>query len=173
MSYAGGLLEVEGRIIWGRGEVGGVFWLDENSGWERMSDVDSGARLAVCEGKFVCVGGYKDHAFSKKVMMLRGEEWTLMPDMLLGCVRSCVVGVGGERLIVMGGKGDRWRDFDDVQIYDGKEQIWHKGPSLPERCWAMSSIVHGDLIFVMGGEGMDRKVWCANVNDLVSTCTCI
>eukprot|EP00731_Ephydatia_muelleri_P004232 Em0002g408a len=30
----------------------------------------------------------------------------------------------------------------------------------------MSAVVHGDLVFVMGGVGMDRAMWCADIRDL-------
>eukprot|EP00731_Ephydatia_muelleri_P004176 Em0002g352a len=30
----------------------------------------------------------------------------------------------------------------------------------------MSAVVHGDLVFVMGGVGMARAVWCADIRDL-------
>ena len=32
----------------------------------------------------------------------------------------------------------------------------------------MSAVVHGDMVFVMGGLDMDRAVWCADIRDLVS-----
>ena len=73
-------------------------------------------------------------------------------------------------MVVMGGAGDGdgWRDLNDVQVFDGGTQTWHRGPSLPKPCSLMSAVVHGDVVFVMGGEGMDRAVWCADIRDLVS-----
>ncbi|KAL5506732.1 hypothetical protein EMCRGX_G008465 [Ephydatia muelleri] len=53
----------------------------------------------------------------------------------------------------------------------GLVETWHRGPSLPEPCWAMSAVVHGDLVFVMGGWGMDRAVWCADIRDLTTAHT--
>ena len=91
-----------------------------------------------------------------------------MSDMLVGCVYSCVVSVGGGGLVVMGGAGDGDKDLADVQVFDGMTQTWHFGPSLPKPCWDMSAVVHGDLVFVMGGRGMATAMWCANINDLVS-----
>ena len=114
------------------------------------------------------MGGSKNGVHSKKVMVWRGGRWSLMSDMLVGCRWSCVVSVGGGGLVVMGGLGDGLEDLADVQIFDGKTQTWHFGPSLPEPCYLMSAVVHGDLVFVMGGTGMARAVWCANINDLVS-----
>ena len=86
----------------------------------------------------------------------------------IGCWRSCVVSVGGGGLVVMGGLGDGDKGLAAVQVFDGKTQTWHFGASLPKPCWGMSAVVHGDLVFVMGGRGMDTAVWCANINDLVS-----
>ena len=169
----GGLVEVEGRVVWGGGYGGGVYMLDEvRSKWGRVSgDGEDGSTLAVCGGRLVWVGGMKGGVRSKEVKELRGRRWS-MPDMLVGCWGSCVLSVSGGGMVVMGGRGDGgegdgWR-LNDVQVFDGGTQTWHRGPSLPKPCWAMSAVVHGDLVFVMGGRGMDRAVWCADIRDLVS-----
>ena len=166
----GGLVEVEGRVLWGRGGGRGVCRLDDKDKWKRWTDgVEVAATLGVCGGELVKVGGYKDGVCSKKVMVWRGGRWSLMSDMLVGCRWSCVVSVGGGGLVVMGGRGDGYKGWlADVQVFDGKTQTWHFGPSLPEPCRDMSAMVHGDLVFVMGGYGMDTAVWCANINELVS-----
>ena len=33
----GGLAEVDGRVLWGVGGVGGVYWLDEKDKWKRWT----------------------------------------------------------------------------------------------------------------------------------------
>ena len=161
----GGLVEVEGRVVWG-GYGGGVYMLDEvRSKWSRVADRGKWAgTLAVCGGRLVWVGGVS----SKEVKELRGGRWSAMPEMLVGCEWSCVVSVSGGGMVVMGGFGDGGRSLNDVQVFDGGTQTWHRGPSLPEPCGRMSAVVHGDLVFVMGGWGMDRAVWCADIRDLVS-----
>ena len=169
----GGLVEVEGRVVWGGGVGygGGVYMLDEvRSEWSRVADSgEERGTLAVCGGRLVWVGGEKgDDVMSKEVKELRGGRWSHMPDMLVGCIWSCVLSVSGGGMVVMGGLGDGRRDLNDVQVFDGGTQTWHRGPSLPKRCWSMSAVVHGDLVFVMGGVGMDRAVWCADIRDLVS-----
>ena len=162
----GGLVEVEGRVVWGGG---GVYMLDEvRSKWSRVADGGEVAgTLAVCGGRLVWVGGMKGGVMSKEVKELRGGRWSDMPDMLVGCKWSCVLSVSGGGMVVMGGYDGR-RYLNDVQVFDGGTQTWHRGPSLPEPCWNMSAVVHGDLVFVMGGDGMDRAVWCADIRDLVS-----
>ena len=167
--YGGGLVEVEGRVVWvGLGGV--VCSLDDKDKWKRWIDgVELGATLGVCGGRLVAAGGLKGGVYSKEVMVWRGGRWSLMLDMLVGCQWSCVVSVGGGGLVVMGGVDDGDKGLADVQVFDGKTQTWHFGPSLPEPCWDMSAVVHGDLVFVMGGGwGMATAVWCANINDLVS-----
>ena len=168
----GGLVEVEGRVVWGGGGGfgGGVFMLDEvRSEWSRVADGvgEKWGTLAVCGGRLVWVGGLKgDDVRSKEVKELRGGRWSHMSDMLVR--RSCVVSVSGGGMVVMGGFGDGWRRLNDVQVFDGGTQTWHRGPSLPKPCYLMSAVVHGDLVFVMGGAGMARAVWCADIRDLVS-----
>ena len=172
----GGLVEVEGRVVWGGG-YGGVYMLDAvRSEWSRMADGgEVWGTLAVCGGRLVWVGGVKGGVMSKEVKELRGGRWSVIPDMLVGCGWSCVLSVSGGGMVVMGGSGDGgdgWSDggrsLNDVQVFDGGTQTWHRGPSLPKPCCRMSAVVHGDLVFVMGGLGMDRAVWCADIRDLVS-----
>ena len=165
----GGVVEVEGRVVWGGGRVlgggGGVYRLDEvSSQWERLAGGGWGGTLAVCGGEMVSVGGYVG---SKWVTVWRRGRWTSMTEMLVACRRSCVVSVSGGVLLVMGGVGEGGRFLNDVQIFDGR--TWHMGPPLPRPCWDMSAVVHGDLVFVMGGSGdMKQAVWSANITDLVS-----
>ena len=163
----GGLVEVEGRVVWGG--YGGVYMLDEvRSKWSRVADGGKwGGTLAVCGGRLVWVGGRKDGVTSKEVKELRGGRWSHMPGMLIGCEMSCVLSVSGGGMVVMGGWGDGG-DLNDVQVFDGGTQTWHRGPSLPKPCYHMSAVVHGDMVFVMGGDGMARAVWCADIRDLVS-----
>ena len=165
----GGLVEVEGRVVWGGGDGGGVYMLDEvRSKWSRVADGEWGGTLAVCGGRLVWVGGRKGGDVRRKeVKELRGGRWSVMPDMLVGCGWSCVLSVSGGGMVVMGGGGDGGR-LNDVQVFDGGTQTWHRGPSLPKPCSLMSAVVHGDQVFVMGGLGMDRAVWCADIRDLVS-----
>ena len=170
----GGLVEVEGRVVWGGYGYGGVHMMDEvrskwsrevRSKWSRVADGgEEWGTLAVCGGRLVWVGG---DVRSKEVKELRGGRWSVMTDMMVGCCWSCVLSVSGGGMVVMGGKGDGG-DLNDVQVFDGGTQTWHRGPSLPEPCCFMSAVVHGDLVFVMGGWGMDRAVWCADIRDLVS-----
>ena len=161
----GGLVEVDGRVVWGRGGYGGGVYMYEEDRWSRVADGgEYGSTLAVCGGRLVWVGGFG----SKKVKELRGGRWSAMPDMLVGCRWSCVVSVSGGGMVVMGGIGDGGRWLNDVQVFDGGTQTWHRGPSLHKPCSRMSAVVHGDVVFVMGGEGMDRAVWCADIRDLVS-----
>ena len=164
----GGVVEVEGRVVWGGGLGGEVYRFDEvSSEWVRLADGgEVWATLAVRGGELVSVGGYKDRVFSKEVKVWRGGRWTSVTKMLIGCYGSCVVSVSGGVLLVMGGIGDGARSLNDVQIFDGR--TWHMGPPLPRPCADMSAVVHGDLVFVAGGWGMERAVWSANITDLVS-----
>ena len=166
----GGLVKVEGRVVWGG--YGGVYEFDEvKSGWKKVADGgELGGRLAVCGGRIVWVGGVKDGVSrpSTKVIELSGERWSVKSEMLVGCRWSCVLSLSGGGMVVMGGLSDGDRLLNDVQVYNGKTQTWHRGRSLPQPCWAMSAVVHGDEVFMMGGHGMDRAVWCADIRDLVS-----
>ena len=153
-------------VMWGGTEA--VYRLDEvRSQWMRLVDNEVGTTLAVYGGVLVSVGGWMSAGvYSKEVKVWRGGMWTSMPEMLVGCSRPCVVSVSGGGLLVMGGRGEKLKPLNVVQIFDGR--AWRMGPPLPQPCWAMSAVVHGDLVFAMGGRGMERAVWSANIIDLVS-----
>ena len=163
----GVLAEMDGRIVWGGDN--GTYVFDKNCNkWERLADSsECKATLALCGGCLVCIGGVASG--SNKMMVWRDGKWIFMAEILERCWRSSVVtcGVGGCDLVVMGGILPKGRS-DVVQVFDGKTKTWHKGPPLPLPCWAMSAVVHEDQVFVMGGHGMDRAVWWANITDLVS-----
>ena len=166
--FGSGLVEVEDRTMWG-GETGVHRFDEANSAWNRVADYDLyGARLAVCGGRIVRVGGWKNCVYSKKVMELSGGKWSHMSDMLVECRRSCVLSGSGGGIVVMGGRGSEGRLLNDVQVFDGKTLTWHRGPSLPQLCGAMSGVIHGDLVFTMGGFGMAKAVWYTDIHDLVS-----
>ena len=160
-------MEVEGRVVWGGL---GVYRLDEvNSKWERLAGGSEWrATLAVREGELVSVGGFNGvgGVYSKEVKVFRGGSWTSITEMLVGCRSSCVVSVSGGVLLVMGGYGDGLRDLNSVQIFDGR--AWRMGPPLPRPCTDMSAVVHRDMVFAVGGYGMERAVWSANITELVS-----
>ena len=108
----GGVVEVEGRVVWGGG-LGGVYRFDEvSSEWVKLAGGEMWATLAECRGELVYV------------------------------------------------------PLNVVQIFDGR--TWHMGPPLPRPCYDMSAVLHGDLVCVVGGWGMERAVWSATITDLVS-----
>ena len=164
----GGLVKVKGDIVWGVGG-GDVYALNEvNNIWNGSDGGgkygEYGARLAVFEEKLVFVGGM----LKSKSVMVETERgrWSSLPDMLVGSRQSCVVSVGAGCMVVMGGYGDYSHYMSDVQVFDGK--VWHHGPPLPHPCEAMSAVVHEGQVYMAGGWGMGKSVWCTNASELVS-----
>ena len=71
----GGLVEVEGRVVWGRGEVLGGVYMYEEDRWSRVAGGgENGGTLAVCGGRLVWVGGYKGGVSSKEVEGVERRE---------------------------------------------------------------------------------------------------
>ena len=63
--------------------------------------------------------------------------------------------VGGGGLVVMVWTVVRITlALKDVQVFDGKTQAW--------TLWTITEVVHGDVIFVMGGAGMAIELWQVN-----------
>ena len=126
--------------------------------------------LAVAGKKLMCVGGLHNGLCSNEVMLWSKDEWAPvigMKNMPVACWKSCMVDVDSKYMLVIGGLDNLGR-LSSVQIYNHETHTWHMGPPLPLPCWATSAVVHGGLVYVMGGLGMDRAVWSANITDLVS-----
>lgn len=169
----GGLVKADSKILW-RGERGGMYDFDvDNSKFEKIAGDGGGCcgTLAVTGKNLMCVGGlYNNGKCSNEVMLWSKVEWATvigMKNMPVACWKSCVVDVDSKYMLVIGGVGNLGR-LNSVQIYNHETQTWHMGPPLPLPCWATSAVVHGGLVYVMGGLGMDRAVWSANITDLVS-----
>ena len=77
--YGGGLVQVAGEVVWGRGGVSGgrVYIFNQalvEGRWDKMisEGVEYGARLAVYGGRLVVIGGLKGAGvveYMKKVMV--------------------------------------------------------------------------------------------------------
>ena len=165
----GGLVEVEGRVVWRGGEEGMYIFDTKNSKFDILADGGEWCgTLAVCGKNLIRVGGLQGNGLcSNEVMLLSKEVWDLMKSMPVACWRSCVVTVGSKHMLVIGGLGDLGR-LSNVQIFNDDTQTWCIGPPLPLPCWATSAVIHGDMVYVMGGLGMNRAVWSASITDLVS-----
>ena len=166
----GGLVELDDEVKWGG--AGGVYGFDKKySSWRIVADdCGGGATLAVYGKELVAVGSEKGGSVGRtRMRMWRNWEWETISHMPVGCRFPSVVSVDGDGLIVMGGEGkDIWHRLSDVQVFDGKTNTWSIGPPLPRPCVAMSAVVHKDTVIVMGGGGMGKSVWCADVRKMVS-----
>ena len=163
-------MQIDGKVVWGKAVHGGVYIWDElNSRWEKLTDLECEATLTVCGGMLASVGGYKDGVFSRKVMLWREGKWTIMTEMLVGCMWSCVISLSEGRLIVMGGKVcECLAGSNNVQVFDGTTKSWHFGPPLPHSWSTVSAVVHEDHVILAGGYEMEKEVWSAKISDLVS-----
>ena len=169
--YGGGLVKLNNTIMWAGGEDRGVYMLNESMNmWDKVTDgFPIGAKLAVCGGHLVAIGGLRDGLTrTKNILMWNENKWTNIPDMLVICERSCVVSIGGDILVVMGGMSEDDRFLNTVQVFDGKSQTWYYGPSLPWRCMDMSAVVYDNKIIMMGGAGTAKSVCYIEINELVS-----
>ena len=98
-----------------------------NSRWEKLADLECEATLTVCGGMLASVG-YKDGVFSRKVLLWREEKWTIMTEMLVGCMWSCVISLSEGCLLVMGEKDcECLAGSNNVQVFDGTTKTWHFG----------------------------------------------
>ena len=107
-------------------------------------------------------------ATSKLRTMIHHDEWreTLPP---MTTKRQCASAIGFTgNIVVAGGKDDKRRVLDTVEVYNG--QHWAKAHHLPEPCSFMKSAVLTGHWYLMGGRGQDKEVYYASLDSLVASC---
>ena len=71
-----------------------------------------------------------------------------------------------DNILVAGGEDGKWRDIDNVDVYNGHH--WAKAHCLPKPCrWMKSTILNGHW-YLMGGEGQGKEVYYASLDSLVA-----
>ena len=73
-----------------------------------------------------------------------------------------------DNILVAGGKDDKRRKFDIVEVYNGHH--WAEAQYLPKPCYWMKSTVLNGHWYLMGGYGQGREVYYASLDSLAASC---
>ena len=123
--------------------------------------------LTTYDSHLLLVGGkeYTSEQITNKIYtMIDGEFKELLPPMRLKRRSSSAVS-SGSVLAVAGGFGGSGI-LSSVEVYNNGQ--WTSGQSLPDACYDMKSVFHGDKWILIGGDGQRTKVYCVSLQSLVS-----
>ena len=122
--------------------------------------------LTTYDSHLLLVGGieYLSGQVTNKIYtMIDGEFKELLPPMKEKRSLSSVVS-SGSVLAVAGGHGDSG-PLSSVEVYNNGRT---SGQSLPDACYYMKSVFHGDKWILIGGTRQGTKVYCVSLQSLVS-----
>ena len=123
--------------------------------------------LTTYDSHLLLVGGkeYTSEQITNKIYtMIDGEFKELLPPMRLKRRSSSAVS-SGSVLAVAGGFGGSGI-LSSVEVYNNGQ--WTSGQSLPDACYDMKSVFHGDKWILIGSDGQRTKVYCVSLQSLVS-----
>ena len=112
--------------------------------------------------------GRKGPATNKLWTLTEHDQWReTLPPMTTKCYSASAVEFA-DNIIVAGGKDDKGRNIDIVEVYNGHH--WAKAQCLPKPCNDMKSTVLNGHWYLMGGWGQGKEVYYASLDSLVASC---
>ena len=113
--------------------------------------------LTTYDSHLLLVGGreYPSHQITNKIYtMIDGEFKELLPPMKKK--RHSTSAVSSGSVLAVAGGYDGSRRLSSVEVYNNGQ--WTSGQSLPDACWNMKSVFHGDKWILIGR----TKVYCVS-----------
>ena len=123
--------------------------------------------LTTYDSHLLLVGGreYPSKQITNKIYtMVDGEFKELLPPMKEKMFSASAVS-SGSVLAVAGGHGDSG-PLSSVEVYNNGQ--WTSGQSLPDACYSMQSVFHGDKWILFRGDRQGTEVYCVSLQSLVS-----
>ena len=124
--------------------------------------------LAILNGQPTTIGG---SPLTNKLMSLTNERTWMekfppMPTKRRYAAAVCT----GTVLIVAGGAVENG-PLATVEVLNFETSQWFTAVDLPESLCYCSAAVHGDQLYMLGGEWFDKSVYTCSVSALLQTCT--
>ena len=130
--------------------------------------------MATLNHKVVLVGGKRMSNNVTNVLGVWDEQsqtWTHpFPVMPTARQFPCVISYQ-KWLVVAGGRNENVADCKIVEILDTISGQWYKGSPLPNECSDMSSVVNGNMWYLLGGIsslGANKHAFCVCLDQLIS-----
>ena len=129
--------------------------------------------LTTYDSRLLLVGGieYPSKQFTNKIFTMIDEEFKeLLPPLKEKRCSTSVVSSGSVLAVAGGYDGSNTGsvNLSSVEVYNSGQ--WTAGQSLPEACFDMKSVFHGDKWILIGGyrQRTTCKVYCVSLQSLVS-----
>ena len=90
-----------------------------------------------------------------------------MPTKRVSATTVCT----GTVLIIAGGAGENYRNLATVEVLNFETIQWSTAADLPKPLSYCSAAVHGDQLYMLGGDVGDKSVYTCSVSALLQTCT--
>ena len=159
---------IDGSKVYFRGSLHRLFtYYISDSSWLRLPDCPfSYCSLAILNGQLTTIGG---EPLTNKLMSLTDKQrWTEkfppMPTKRLSATAVCT----GTVLIVAGGTGEN--RLTTVEVLNLETSQWSTAADLPKPLSCYSAAVHGDQLYMMGGDSGVKSVYTCSVSALLQTC---
>ena len=142
--------------------------ISDNS-WLQLPDCPFGNySLTIANGQLTTIGG---DPFTNKQMSLTDERKWMEKFPPMPTKRRQVTAVSTETvLIIAGGVGENGR-LATVEVLNFETSQWSTAADLPESLSYSSAAVHGDQLYMLGGDWGDKSVYTCSVSALLLTCT--
>ena len=164
----GGFVYVGG----GRGDIVHKYHFT-NDTWSTLPKVDRKKFAMVCyNSQLILIGGKglrAEYCNSLLVWDEQGHTWTdgLYPPMNTARMQPTALS-HKEHIIVAGGKNARLTSLDSVEVFDGNK--WYYVAPLPVKIHSAKAALFENQLYLMGGNGQKKTVYCAPLDSLNENC---
>ena len=162
---------VDGNKVYFRGGYRSLVGYNvSDSSWLQLPDCPFGTySLTILNGQLTTIGG---SPLTNQLMSLTNErQWTEkfppMPTKRILATAVCT----GRVLIIAGGYGENYRSLATVEVLNFETSQWSTAANLPKPLSCYSAAVHGDQLYMLGGDLDDKSVYTCSVSALFQTCT--
>jgi DNA-binding CsgD family transcriptional regulator/N-acetylneuraminic acid mutarotase len=118
--------------------------------------------MAVFEGRMYLFGGWDGEQVVNEAFVYdyRNDSWSEIPSMPTARSYAGAVVVGGNIYIIGGWDGNRALTVNEVfrPDYSGTDSQWKQAPALPSGRYGMGTTNLADIIFVIGGIGLEDNL---------------
>ena len=145
----------------------------KNNNWATLPKANRQKFAMVCyNSQLILIGGKGLRAEYCNSLLVWDEQTHMWTDDLYPPMRTARMQPAAlrykERIIVAGGKNALLISLDSVEVFDGSE--WHYVAPLPVKIHSAKATLFENQLYLMGGNGQKKAVYCAPVDSLNENC---
>ena len=145
----------------------------KNNNWATLPKANRQKFAMVCyNSQLILIGGKSLRAEYCNSLLVWDEQTHMWTDGLyppMGTARMQPAALSHkEHIIVAGGKNALLTSLDSVEVFDGSE--WYFVAPLPVKIHSAKAALFEDKLYLMGGNGQKKAVYCAPLDSLNENC---